>query len=89
MVDLDLDHDLDPVDPIQMDILGRLLPEERVLASMAISEMVLAGLRGALHERYPDWSQRRLNLEALGMLTPLRGARIREFIEHEFDFVLR
>ena len=89
MVDLDPDHDLDPVDPIQMDILGRLAPEERVLAAMAISEMVLAGLRGALHERHPEWSQRRLNLEALALGTPLRGARVRAFIEHESDFVLR
>lgn len=66
-----------------MAILGPLSPEERLLAAMAVSEWTLAGLRGALQERHPEWSQRRINLEAFALGTPLRGKRIREFIENE------
>lgn len=79
----DFDHEIELMDLQQMAVLGAMPPEDRVLASMAVSEWVLAGLRGALHERHPEWSQRRLNLEALAWATPLRGAGIREFIERE------
>ena len=84
----DFDRDLEPIDDQQLGLLGRMPPEERALASMAISECVMAGLRGAIHEAHPEWSQRRINLEALAWATPLRGERVREFIEHESDFVL-
>lgn len=88
MLVFDLERDLDPIDQQQLEILAKMPPEDRVVASLAATEWVLAGLRGALHERFPGWSQRRINLEALARATPLRGARIREFIEHELDFVL-
>lgn len=81
----DFDHEIELIDPQQMAVLAAMLPEDRVLNSMATSEWVLAGLRGALHERHPEWSQRRLNLEALAWMTPLRGAGIREFIERELQ----
>jgi hypothetical protein len=82
------DGDLEPADLDSMAILGPLSPEDRLLAAMAVSEWTLAGLRGAFHERHPEWSQRRVNLEALAWGTPLRGKRIREFIENESAFVL-
>ena len=66
-----------------MAVLGPPSPEDRLLAAMAVSEWTLAGLRGALQERHSEWSQRRINLEALVLGTPLRGKRIREFIENE------
>lgn len=64
---------LDPVDWLQLELLARISPAQRLLAMMAASEFALAGLRGAFRRRYPDLSQRELNMRVLQYVTPVRG----------------
>lgn len=63
--------ELDPVDWQQLELLARVSPAQRLLTMMAASEFALAGLRGAFRRRFPEMSQRELNLRVLAHVTPL------------------
>lgn len=65
-----------PIDFQQLELLGRLPPAHRVRAMLATENWIRAGLRGTLSKRFPNMSQRELNLRVLAYLTPLRGVTI-------------
>jgi hypothetical protein len=46
--------DLEPIDWQQLELLARLTPAERALAMMRAQAFVMAGLRGAMAQRFPD-----------------------------------
>jgi hypothetical protein len=70
----------DPIDFQQLEILGRMPPQTRVRAMLATEHWVRAGLRGTLSKRFPEASDRELNLRVLAYLTPLRGITIEELL---------
>lgn len=80
--------DLDPVDTQQQEILARIPVERRHWAMMEASEWMMAGLRGAFRRRFPNASQREINLRALAWATPLRGVTLEELLSREHDRVL-
>lgn len=60
-----------PVDPVQLRLLLRLSPAERVLAGMRALMFAKAIVRGALRQRFPDLSDTELNLKVLKHFTPI------------------
>jgi hypothetical protein len=70
----------EPVDWQQLELIAKATPEKRALAMMETTEWVLAGLRGAMRKRHPEWSQRELNLRVLAYVTPLRGITVEELL---------
>ena len=66
---------LDPIDWVQLQLLARLSPAERVLAGMRAQAFAMAALRGAFQRRFPDLSRSELNMKVLAYLTPLRMER--------------
>lgn len=81
--------DLDPVDTQQQEILARIPVERRHWAMMEASEWMMAGLRGAFREKYPNATQREINLRALAWATPLRGVTLEELLDERSDWFLR
>lgn len=73
--------ELTPIDQQQLELLSRIPPAQRVLAMVETSEWVMAGLRGAMRKKHPEWSQRELNLRVLAYLTPLRGVTVEELLK--------
>lgn len=71
---------LELVDAKQQELLAKIPPERRVLAMMEASEWVMAGLRGAMRDKYPHATQREINLRALAYATPLRGVTLEELL---------
>jgi hypothetical protein len=65
--------DLEPIDWERLELLARLTPAERALAMMRAQAFVMAGLRGALAQRFPELTQSELNMQVLAYCTPLRG----------------
>lgn len=72
--------DLTPAEQRQLELLARIPPAQRALAMMETSEWVMAGLRGAMRKKHPEWSQRELNLRVLAYLTPLRGVTVEDLL---------
>jgi len=66
---------LDPVDWVQLRLLARLSPAERVLAGMRAQAFARAALRGALRRRFPHLSRSELNMKVLAYFTPVRMER--------------
>ncbi len=75
----------DPIDFQQLELLAHVPPERRALAMMETADWVLAGIRGAMHRRFPEWSQRELNLRVLAYVTPLRGITVEELLRRISD----
>lgn len=70
----------DPIDFKQLELLGQMPPERRVQAMLATEHWIRAGLRGTLSKRFPEMSDRELNLRVLAYLTPLRGITVEELL---------
>ena len=70
----------DPIDFQQLELLGKIPPEQRLLTMMSTAEWVLAGLRGALSNKFPEWSPRELNLRVMVYMTPIRGVTVEELL---------
>jgi hypothetical protein len=66
---------LDPIDWVQLQLLARLSPAERVLTGMRAQAFARAALRGAFLRRFPDLSRSELNMKVLSYLTPVRMER--------------
>lgn len=66
------DAAFDPIDWQQLELLAKLTPAQRVLTMIRAAEFVRAGLRGAFRRRYPELSDREINMKVLAHLTPLR-----------------
>jgi hypothetical protein len=62
----------DPVDREQMLLLGRLEPGQRLQRMLDARELVVGLMRGRLRRRYPDLSEREINLELLEELARAR-----------------
>jgi hypothetical protein len=63
----------DPVDWVQVELLSRLTPAQRILLGMQAQAFARAALRGTLQRRFPDLDQSELNMRILAHFTPLRG----------------
>ncbi len=63
----------DPIDWQQLELLARLTPAQRTLAMIRAAEFVRAGLRGTFRRRFPELSDKEINMKVLAYLTPLRG----------------
>ena len=74
----------DPIDFQQLELLGRVSPEQRLLTMMSTAEWVLAGLRGAMSAKHPEWSHRELNLRVMAYVTPIKGITVEELL-HRWD----
>ena len=71
----------DPIDQQQLELLAQIPPEKRIWAMLETTEWVLAGIRGAMHRRHPEWSQRELNLRVMAYVTPLRGVTLEKLLD--------
>jgi len=54
-------------------LLAQLTPAQRTLAMIRAAEFVRAGLRGTFRRRFPELSDKEINMKVLAYLTPLRG----------------
>ncbi len=71
----------DTIDFQQLELLGRLSPAKRVQAMLATEQWIRAGLRGTFCKRFPNMSNREINLRVLAYLTPLRGITVEELLK--------
>ncbi len=55
----------DPVDIVQMRLLGQLPPGRRIQVMLDARELAVGLVRGRLRRQYPDLSLRELNLKVL------------------------
>lgn len=55
----------DPIDPVQLRLLGRLPPQQRVRVMLEARELVVGLIRGRLRCQYPTLSTRAINLKLL------------------------
>ena len=65
----------DPVDLVQMRLLGTLSPAQRLRTMLEARELAVGLIRGRLRRRYPDLSPREINLKLLEELA--RAQRVR------------
>ena len=66
---------LDPIDWVQMELLARLPPEERILPGMRAQEFARALVRGAIMERFPELSLGEVNMRVLAHFTTVQMER--------------
>lgn len=59
----------DPIDRLQMELISRLPPGKRIVPMLQATEMVRSGLRAAFSRKYPELSQRELNMKILEYMT--------------------
>ena len=63
---------LNPIDWVQMELLAKLPPGQRILPALNATLMVRAGLRSAFMKKFPDLSRSEINMKILEYLTPVR-----------------
>jgi hypothetical protein len=63
---------LDPIDWVQLGLLARLTPAQRVLTGMHVAEMAKSAWRGTLAKMYPEISRSELNMRVLAHFTTVR-----------------
>ncbi len=66
---------LDPIDWVQMELLARLPPEERILPGMRAQEFARSLVRGAIMERFPELSPSEVNMRVLVHFTTVQMER--------------
>lgn len=63
----------DPIDTLQMELLAKLPPGQRLAPMMNATLMVRAGLRSAFTRKFPELSISEINMKILEYMTPIRG----------------
>ncbi|NJC96179.1 MAG: hypothetical protein C3F07_11335 [Anaerolineales bacterium] len=63
---------LNPIDWVQMELLAKLPPGQRILPTLNATLMVRAGLRSAFTKKFPELSKSEINMMILKYLTPVR-----------------
>jgi hypothetical protein len=63
---------LDPIDWAQMQLTANLSPGKRILSAMHAQVFLMASLRGTLSRKFPELSQKELNMQVLAYLTTVR-----------------
>lgn len=63
---------LNPIDWVQMELLAKLPPGQRILPALNATLMVRAGLRSAFMKKFPELSMFEINMKILEYLTPIR-----------------
>ncbi len=65
----------DPIDRVQMELLAKLPPGQRIAPMLNATRMVRAGLRSAFMKKFPELSMPEINMMILEYMTPIRGAK--------------
>jgi hypothetical protein len=63
---------LNPIDWVQMELLAKLPPGQRILPTLNATLMIRAGLRSAFMKKFPELSRSEINMKILEYLTPIR-----------------
>ncbi|MEP6896235.1 MAG: hypothetical protein ABI986_11570 [Chloroflexota bacterium] len=63
---------LNPIDWVQMELLAKLPPGQRILPALNATLMIRAGLRSAFTKKFPELSKFEINMKILEYLTPIR-----------------
>lgn len=63
---------LNPIDWVQMELLAKLPPGQRILPALNATLMVRAGLRSAFMKKFPELSKFEINMKILEYLTPVK-----------------
>ncbi len=63
---------LNPIDWVQMELLAKLPPGQRILPTLNATLMIRAGLRSAFTKKFPELSKAEINMMILKYLTPVR-----------------
>jgi hypothetical protein len=63
---------LNPIDWVQMELLAKLSPGQRILPTLNATLMIRAGLRSAFMKKFPELSRSEINMKILEYLTPVR-----------------
>ncbi|MBI5838498.1 MAG: hypothetical protein HZB19_00215 [Chloroflexi bacterium] len=63
---------LNPIDWVQMELLAKLPPGQRILPALNATLMIRAGLRSAFTKKFPELSKSEINMKILEYLTPIR-----------------
>lgn len=59
----------DPIDQVQMELLAKLPPGNRIIPMLQATEMVRAGLRAAFQKKFPELSKSEINMKILNYMT--------------------
>jgi hypothetical protein len=62
----------EPIDWLQIEMLAKLRPDQRIIPMLEKSEMIRADLRKKLMEDFPELSLPEINMKVLRSLTPVR-----------------
>jgi hypothetical protein len=65
----------DRVDRVQMELLAKMPPGQRIAPMMNATLMVRAGLRSAFMKKFPELSMPEINMKILEYMTPIRGMK--------------
>jgi hypothetical protein len=68
-------RELDPIDWVQMELLAKLPPAERIIPALQAQEFSMSALRGTFRKRFPELSMSEINMKVLAYLTPVRMER--------------
>ena len=63
---------LDPIDWVQMELLAKLPPAERIIPALQAAEKVRAEFRDKFTKEFPELSLPEINMKVLESLTPVR-----------------
>jgi len=62
----------DPIDRVQMELLAKMPPGQRIAPMIHATFMVRAGLRSAFMNKFPELSMPEINMKILEYMTPIR-----------------
>ena len=67
----------EPIDRMQMELLAKMPPGQRIAPMINATLMVRAGLRSAFMKKFPALSRSEINMKILEYMTPIRGVNKR------------
>ena len=67
----------EPIDRLQMELLAKMPPGQRIAPMINATLMVRAGLRSAFMKKFPALSRSEINMKILEYMTPIRGVNKR------------
>jgi len=62
----------EPIDWVQLDLLAKMPPEQRLIPGLLAQEFAMAALRGTFRNKFPELSMPEINMKVLAYLTPVR-----------------
>ena len=65
----------EPIDAVEMELIAKLTPGQRILRMLQKAEMVRSDLRSKFMEDFPELSLPEINMKVLRSFTPVRTGK--------------